>query len=254
MSAPGGKDINVLVKALAAHVKCAAESGAGGATAPGDPPVQSAPVGAGAGKSTAESCKVCGRSSLHDGQRGAKVISEEDWYGLFEGDDLYADRTKIEREVKEFIAKVPEVTRQNHLEQGIPLTQLLTGPLRKRNDKNREMIAKFEARRDAVAQAKDSKCAFLPEPPNDIYRVLTRTQKKRNLAEWDLIRAELEDASELSVGASVIYRVPQSAGPCPASALNLIPETKLSKKCAELWTKLSASQQDAEDRWDSGGF
>ena len=100
MSALGGQDINVLVKALAAHVKRAAESGAGGATAPGDPPVQSAPVGAGAGKSTAESCKVCGRSSLHDGQRGAKVISEEDWYGLFEGDDLYADRTKIEGKSK----------------------------------------------------------------------------------------------------------------------------------------------------------
>jgi hypothetical protein len=116
------------------------------------------------------------------------------------------------------------------------------------------MIAKFEARRDAVAQAKESKCALLPEPPNDIYRVLTPIQKKRNLAEWDLIRSELEDASSLSVGASVIFRVPQSAGMCPASALNVIPETTLSKKCAELWAKLSVAQKDAEHRWDSGGF
>jgi hypothetical protein len=191
---------------------------------------------------------------LHDGQLEGRVVSEDDWYGLEEGDDLYADRTKIDREIKDFLSRVSESTKKDLADKGIPLDQLITGPLRKRREKNLELIRRFELRRDALLSAREGSCMLLPEAPSDVYRVVSPGAKKKIEAEWDLGRAEYEAANGLPVGARVRHRIPAAAGGCPSGAGNLFVEDRLSKECLETLGKLTAARQDAEARWSSGGF
>jgi hypothetical protein len=245
---------NVLVQALASHVKGAAASVAGGESAPGDPPVLAPPPPPAAQTADASKCECCGAVSLHDGQVGGRVVSEDVWYGLEEGDDLYSDRAKIDREVSDFLSRVSESAKKDLAEKGIPVIQLVTGPLRKRRERNLELIQRFELRRDALLSTREGSCRLLPEPPSDIYRVISVAAKKKIEAEWDLGRSEYEAANGLPVGARIRHRISAGAGGCPTGAPNLFVEDKLSKECLETLDKLTAARMDAEARWNSGGF
>lgn len=253
MSTGSAAEQNVLVQALASHVKRAAASVAGGESAPGDPPVLAPPPPSDE-PANAPKCECCAAVALHDGQVGGRVVSEDVWYGLEEGDDLYADRAKIDREVSDFLSRVSESAKKDLAEKGIPLIQLVTGPLRKRRERNLELIKRFELRRDALLSAREGSCMLLPEAPSDIYRVVPAAAKKKIEAEWDLGRAEYEAANGLVVGARVRHRIPAGAGGCPTGARNLFVEGKLSKECLETLGKLNLARLDAEARWNSGGF
>jgi hypothetical protein len=253
MSTDSAAEQNVLVQALASHVKLAAAAVAGGEAAPGDPPVL-APPPPSEGTASAPKCECCGAVALHDGQVGGRVVSEDVWYGLEEGDDLYSDRAKIDREVSDFLSRVSESAKKELAEKGIPIIQLVTGPLRKRRERNLELIKRFELRRDALLSAREGSCSLLAVAPSDTYRVVSAAAKKRIEAEWDLGRAEYEAANGLPVGARVRHRIYAGAGGCPTGARNLFVEDKLSKECLETLEKLTAARTDAEARWNSGGF
>jgi hypothetical protein len=254
MSSKSPQDSTLLVQGLAGHAKKASQAVADSTSAPGNPPVQTVPSDSGpSGTAVFEKCECCGKPR-HQGQEGGNVVSEDDWFGLEEGVELYAERAKLDSEIKAFIAKLPEDTKISMAERNIDVMEAVPGPLKRRSQNNKDSIRRFEMRRDAVEFSRKNKCGSIPGLPCDVYRVVAPQQSKQLEAEWDAERAGFQSDNGLAVSEKIRHRVPLEAGGCPTGKGNLVAESTLSEVCLPAIRKLITAQDDAAVRWQNGGF
>jgi len=244
---------STIVNGLADHANRAKNSELNSA-APPAMPVQSASVLVVTGQTPSGKCECCGMQPQHEGQQGANVVSEKDWYGLDEGRKLYAERTKLEKEINQYIAGLrPEI--QQKVKDGLlKKSEIMSADLKRRSAKNEEYIRRFENRKETLGFAKRNKCLSLPEPPCNDYRVISPERVKKIEAEWDAERASYQSSNDLPVDIKLSHRVPPSAGGCPTGPNNLVAHHRLSPICLEADDKLAQAQADAASRWRQGGF
>jgi hypothetical protein len=259
MSSEQLKGPSLLIQALASHARKAAEFVSGSNSAPGNPPVQSPPAPASnvanSSSTETERCECCGRPSLHPGQEGGQVVTEDEWYGLEEGDELDAERAKLDREIEELFGRIPEDVKEEFNDQGVSRSQILPGPLMARNERNKELTQRFKLRRDAVQFARKHKClGSAADSPCGEFRVISRAQAKRLEAEWDFERAGFQVQNGIGVHEELIHLVPLVAGGCPTGKANLARKSALSEECLEADKRLRHAQEDAAERWSQGGF
>lgn len=242
-----------IVNGLADHANRAKGSELN-STAPPAMPVQSTSILTTTGQAPSGRCECCGMEPQHEGQQGANVVGEKDWYGLEEGRKLYAERAKLEKEIDQYVTELrPEI--QQKLKDGLlKRSEIISADLKRRFARNEEYLRRFEKRKETLEFAKSNKCSILPEPPCDVYRVISPERTKKLEAEWDAGRADYQSNNELPVDIKLSHRVPLSAGGCPTSPNNLVAHNRLSQVCLEADEKLAQAQADATSRWRQGGF
>ncbi|WNG14690.1 DUF4150 domain-containing protein [Cystobacter fuscus] len=188
-----------------------------------------------------ELCECCNQS-MHDGQKGsdgdpAPIVSEDDWYGLNEGPAL-------EKELERLGASEPH-----------PLNK---GSARKKwNDDFKKLFERNEKlanRKALMERARELKCASLPEPPCNVYRITPPGSAQLIEDEWDNYRKTYQAKHGIPAGEKVNHRVPKSAGGCPGNKYgegNLVPDSRLSPACLQVDAELTKVQAEVDSQWSN---
>lgn len=187
-------------------------------------------------------CPCC-QKRRHPGQEGGVPVSEDEFYGVNEGPALKAELKRL---------------RRTNPPGGVDLRA------------HRARYKALKARRQravkrahALQKARQSNCRILPEPPCNVYYVFpqramdtaagksTRSIRTAQLRdEWDAHSPKYRARKGVPAGVTVNHKTPLNAGGCPTSNKNVVPDTKLSKKCLKLAKELDQASGDAAERWD----
>jgi hypothetical protein len=246
---------NLIVEALREHVRKAREWAGSSNSSPGDPPVLS-PGSAGSVAvvtSTGETCEMCG-SPQHPGLIGGQPISPEEWYGLDEDVELNSASVKVEKEIDDSIAEMPEEYRAGLEANGIDPRDIVPMPLKRRKEEIQKRLSDYELRRQAIDAGERYKCASLLPTEGELFKVIAPAQVKLLENEWDFARALVQERLGIPATERLRHRIPLVAGGCPVDPKNIVPDSSLSERCVEADKKLVSAQCSAAERWNNGGF
>ena len=184
-----------------------------------------------AGQTESPICECC-KQPLHDSQKGGKVISEEEFYGV--------------RPQDKPVPKLPE---------GSLKPKVYAKELKKLEEQYEEALENYGKRqkeyRNAVRLQKQG-CKALPEPPCNTYRIVTSDQNEHGRGVFNEAKANIQKILNVPLvrlsgrgkegskarrrktskkSATINHRVPLCAGGCPTNVNNLVSSHTMNDAC-----------------------
>ncbi len=200
---------------------------------------------ASSGSQNPAQCPCC-NGPLHDNQKDANIVTEEEWYGV---DDK--TKNKYEDELKDAMRGNPKDR---------------AGRVRAAKKKLRSL----ESRKSLLKEARDKKCPHVPDPPNAGCGTYFAQEDENNTT---AARAEFErpgggrdqfvanynatnPSTPIAAGDQINHRTPIAAGGCPVSPPNLAVHRDMPAVCQRNDNRMSRfAHNEAQVAWlQKGGW